>query len=91
MKLFRFTLAAILCALVVATGELGPGFQEESGDTIVWSSYDGVSWWFATVLEGRFGSVEVATSESALLVSRRWTQADGDSWLSLIGMLATQD
>jgi hypothetical protein len=73
--------------LIVATGETGDGSTPDSADTVVWSSHDGLSWWYATVLEGRVGHVEAATSESAVLVSGRWTESDGESWLSLAGAL----
>jgi hypothetical protein len=77
--------------LIVATGESGAVGATQPGDTIVWSSYDGLSWWYATVLEGRSGAVMAATPDAAILVANRSTQANDDSWLSLIGTLTTDE
>ncbi len=76
--------------LIVATGESGPGRQETPGDTIVWSSHDGLRWWYSTVLEGRSGAVEAATADTAILVSHREVDAES-TWLSLVGTLVAAD
>ncbi len=72
--------------LIVATGETGSGFEVTSGDTIVWSSHDGLTWWYGTVVERREANVEAATSEEAILILDRSTDAE-TAWLSLAGRL----
>ena len=51
--------------LTVASGAVD--YDSPARATIVWSSFDGLSWWYGTVLNGRIGAVEAATEVDLLL------------------------
>lgn len=75
--------------LTVASGAVA--YDSPARATIVWSSFDGLSWWYGTVLNRRIGAVEAATEDAALLITGR-TDGTGDtSWVGLVGTTAGDD
>lgn len=69
--------------LIVASGVSGGTLTPpEPPDTIVWSSHDGLNWWYETVLDGRAGTVEAAVPGAAIIVS---PDDEGGTWLGLVG------
>lgn len=70
--------------LIVASGNVGPTF-EPSGETIAWTSHDGVTWLVMPLLDRQRGSVVGAESGSAVMIINDSDEAGGDSWQSWAG------
>jgi hypothetical protein len=71
--------------LIVATGVSGPRFEPETGETIAWSSYDAVTWWYEPVLDGQGQTLVSSMPTSAVLIANRSSPSGGETWLSLAG------
>lgn len=75
--------------LIVVSGMFD--YDDPSGNTVVWSSFDGLSWWYGTVLDGRIGTIHAAAGDAALMITGR-TDGTGDaSWVPLVGKTAGDD
>lgn len=77
-------------ALIVATGVGGPLDDAPTGPTIAWSSHDGISWWYGTVLNRPSELVTRVFPGAALLIDNR-SEFSGGRWLPLVGTLAETD
>ena len=77
--------------LIVATGVSGPPFDPDTGETLAWSSFDGVTWWYTPVLDWQGGTHARAEAGSAVLIANRWTEARGETWISLAGTATLAD
>lgn len=65
--------------LIVASGTVGPVF-DTTGETIAWSSHDGVTWRVMPLIDRQWGSVVGATPGSAVMIVIRWDEEAGESW-----------
>ena len=77
--------------LLVATGVSGPPFEPETGETLAWSSFDGVTWWYAPVLDWQGQTHARADAGSAMLIANQWTEERGETWISLAGPATLAD
>jgi hypothetical protein len=77
--------------LIVATGVSGPRFEPETGETIAWSSFDGVTWWYGPVLDWQGRTLVSSEAESAVVVVNRWVEGHGETWIALTGTAASID
>jgi hypothetical protein len=73
--------------LMVASGTVGPLF-EATGETIVWTSHDGVTWRVMPLVDRQANSVVGATPGSAVMIVNGWDEEAGDGWQSWAGAVS---
>lgn len=76
--------------LIAASGVAGPLGEAQTGPTVVWSSHDGVSWWYGSVLNRPSYAVLTALDGSAILIDNR-SEFPGGRWVPLVGTVADGD
>ena len=76
--------------LILASGVTGSTLGPETGQTIVWSSHDGVTWRVVPLADAQNGSVVAVTPQSAVTIVNRWSESDGDTWVSWAGAVSAE-
>jgi len=70
--------------LIVASGTVGPLF-DATGETIAWTSHDGVTWRVMPLVDSQRNSVVGATPGFAVMIVDRSDEEAGDRWQSSAG------
>ena len=70
--------------LVVASGTVGP-LSGATGESIAWTSYDGITWRVMPLVDRPERSVVGAAAGSALMILNGWEEATGEFWQSWAG------
>jgi len=73
--------------LIVATG-LSGSVETGVGETFVWSSHDGITWWYGSVLDRQAGTIVGAVPGTALLLT---SMSGRDGWVPLVGVVIPAD